>query len=238
MGKVVPEKLAELKQRFEEAVRKTNPESLIGVDEVGFGSVCGPMVIAGVGVPVGWKPPQGLTDSKLLSPGQIERLATRFLTDVSANPELTCFLVWFDNETIDRRGLGVCRNEGLVQAAEHVRAKYPKGKRVLSIVDGNLNLPGSVSIPKADLIVPAVSMASVVAKHSRDTWMKTVADKKYPGFGFASHVGYDTASHRDALRKLGPCAIHRRSNRTVQSFLNQSSDLFDLAMSGELDDTV
>lgn len=219
-----------------EKLLETDHTHVAGADEVGFGSCAGPLIIGGVGVPFGWKPPKDLTDSKKLSSRQIERLATDFLTEASTNPELACCVVWFDSATIDERGLGRCRSDGLITAIEKVKSKYPDLSRVLGITDGNLTLFGSKSIPKADKFVPAVSMAAVVAKHSHDQWMRKVAAKEYPGYGFEDHVGYDTAKHRAALEKLGPCAIHRKSNSTIQKYLKaEASDLFDLAMSGDLD---
>ncbi len=84
----------------------------------------------------------------------------------------------------------------------------------LVVVDGNQVIPGlnlkQKAVPKADSLVPAVAAASVVAKVLRDRIMQTLA-LRFPRYGFEIHKGYPTAAHREALKKLGPCEIHRIS---------------------------
>jgi len=67
-----------------------------------------------------------------------------------------------------------------------------------------------------DDLVPAISAASILAKTYRDAHM-TELDARFPGYGFAQHYGYPTAAHVAALRRLGPCPIHRRSFAPVRS---------------------
>jgi ribonuclease HII len=86
------------------------------------------------------------------------------------------------------------------------------------LVDGNRapELPAEVRpIIAGDRIVPAISAASILAKVFRDREM-TIADQLYPGYGFAVHKGYPTASHRAALNRIGPCPLHRRSFAPVR----------------------
>lgn len=201
-----------LRQQYAEMLNEVQPTHIVGVDEVGFGAMAGPCTIGGVGVPVRWMPPVGLTDSKLLTARERNRLSSIFLA--ISDPEIVHGIYDYSSEEIDRRGLGKCRTEGLVRAVTDILEKLPKDANVLAIVDGNLRLPNSRSIPKADVVVPVVSMASVLAKVSRDTWM-TEVDAQYPGYRFGNHKGYDTKDHREALVRLGPCPIHRRSNATV-----------------------
>jgi ribonuclease HII len=63
-----------------------------------------------------------------------------------------------------------------------------------------------------------IAAASVIAKVARDEWMVTVAESRWPGYGFARHKGYGTAEHRAALARLGPCEIHRRSFAPVAAY--------------------
>ena len=60
----------------------------------------------------------------------------------------------------------------------------------------------------------AIAAASILAKTARDALMVGY-DRQFPGYGFASHKGYPTSAHRDAIRSLGPCPIHRRSFRLL-----------------------
>jgi ribonuclease HII len=219
MADLDPRKVAEYKARAEELIRERSPDYLIGVDEVGYGPIAGPVVIGAVGVPVDWTPPTGLTDSKNLSRRQIITLAGAFYDEVlSRGIGIKYALFWGDSEEIDRDGLGKVRKGLLQSGVEYIRSTYLETEpfTTLAIVDGNLNIPNAVSIPKADLVCPVVSMAAVLAKCARDTWMINVAAKKYPGYGFEESVGYDTLEHRKAIKALGPCPIHRMSTRTLK----------------------
>jgi ribonuclease HII len=66
------------------------------------------------------------------------------------------------------------------------------------------------SIPGGDALEAAIAAASIVAKVHRDAIMRSL-DVEHPGYGFARHMGYATAEHLAALRRLGPSAAHRRS---------------------------
>jgi len=95
------------------------------------------------------------------------------------------------------------------------------------LVDGNRcpELPyPSEAIIKGDSLVPAISAASILAKVVRDNEM-VAFDKTYPGYGFASHKGYPTAQHMQALKTLGPTPIHRRSFAPVRAVLSEPEQL-------------
>ena len=72
-----------------------------------------------------------------------------------------------------------------------------------------------------DRLVAEISAASILAKVSRDAEMLSW-DARFPGYGFARHKGYATADHLAALRRLGPCEIHRRSFAPVRVALTQT----------------
>ena len=81
------------------------------------------------------------------------------------------------------------------------------------------NLPApSRSIVKGDSLSASIAAASILAKVHRDRYMEEL-DRRHPGYGFTRHKGYGTAEHLDALRRLGPCACHRRSFRPVAECL-------------------
>jgi ribonuclease HII len=81
------------------------------------------------------------------------------------------------------------------------------------VLDGRLHAPKEYrqqTIIHGDDLIPAISLAAVLAKVSRDHLMGRMA-VRHPGYGFEEHKGYGTQAHRDALQKLGPCPIHRMS---------------------------
>ena len=71
----------------------------------------------------------------------------------------------------------------------------------------------------------SIASASIVAKVYRDRLM-TGLDRQYPGYGFASHKGYATPEHQNAIRELGPCPIHRRSFDYIRELCGQYSTLY------------
>jgi ribonuclease HII len=91
----------------------------------------------------------------------------------------------------------------------------------LALIDGNrcpvLQVP-SAAVVKGDSQVPAIAAASILAKVSRDREMQQL-DAQYPGYGIAGHKGYPTSVHLEALRRLGPTPIHRRSFGPVRALL-------------------
>ena len=94
----------------------------------------------------------------------------------------------------------------------------------LTLVDGNrlpaLDMPAQ-AIVAGDVLVPAISAASILAKVQRDQWCAQI-DMDYPQYGFAAHKGYGTAAHLAALRAHGPCEHHRRSFAPVAQLLERA----------------
>jgi ribonuclease HII len=76
------------------------------------------------------------------------------------------------------------------------------------------------AVVRGDALVPGVSAASILAKCARDEFMRGL-EIDYPGYGFAIHKGYPTAAHLEALRRLGPSPVHRRSFAPVQFCLSR-----------------
>ena len=90
-------------------------------------------------------------------------------------------------------------------------------------MDGNLPVPDAISLPKADNLVPACSLASIIAKVTRDRIMVEL-DKLYPEWGFKQHKGYGVPEHQKALDKFGVCPAHRRSYGPVRQALRYEAD--------------
>jgi len=178
---------------------------ILGIDEVGRGPWAGPLVIGAVvlgGVVI-----DGLTDSKKLTKKRREEL------DIVIRAQAKGIgLGWVHADELDRIGLSASLVLATKRAVEQVRVPYHE-----IIIDGTVNFLKDTSkgqyvttLKKADLLIPSVSAASIVAKVARDAYM-TEQDTIYPGYGFISHVGYGTAVHRTAIEKLGVTPLHRLS---------------------------
>ncbi len=197
------ESLAQRWQRMsqiEEQLRREGIELIAGVDEAGRGPLAGPVAAAAVILPPdAWLP--GLNDSKKLSEKQRLELEPRIKEQAVAwNVTL------IDHLTIDRINILQATKLGMRQA---IAALSPAPSYLL--VDGfeldGVDLPQQGLI-KGDARSVSIAAASVLAKTARDRLMLEY-DALYPGYGFARHKGYPTAEHKEALRRLGPCPIHR-----------------------------
>lgn len=179
---------------------------LAGADEAGRGCLAGPLMAAAVVLDYSRAPFPGLgdlTDSKQLTPQRREEL---FPVILSVAAQVSWVVV--SSHTIDEVGLHRCNMAALGRAIESLQGEYR-----LAMVDGfELKRPElrSRGLVGGDYKSAAVAAASVVAKVARDRVMRGLAPC-YPGYGFEEHVGYGTERHREALRRLGPCALHRLS---------------------------
>lgn len=191
-------------------------ELVAGVDEVGRGPLCGAVVTAAV-ILDPLRPILGLNDSKKLSEARREALF-----DEIREKALAWCIARADVEEIDRLNILHATMLAMQRAVEGLSVT-PK----LALIDGNrcphLAVP-SAAVVKGDSQVPAIAAASILAKVSRDREMLQL-DAQYPGYGFAQHKGYPTPVHLEALRRLGPTPIHRRSFAPVRNLLEQSAPL-------------
>jgi ribonuclease HII len=173
-----------------------------GADEVGRGALCGPVVAAAVVLGDGFDT-EGIDDSKRLTEKQRDALAGRIRAGAVA-----VGLAWCEPEEIDR--LNILRATHLaIRRAVLTLASLPD----LLLVDGqkvpDLPCPHR-AIVKGDALSVSIAAASIVAKVARDAMMREW-DARYPGYGWAQNMGYASEDHREAIRRLGPSAIHRRS---------------------------
>jgi ribonuclease HII len=177
---------------------------ILGIDEVGRGAWAGPLVIGAV---ILNHPIKGLTDSKLLTIQKRQELAEEIVDKAEF-----VGLGWAEPAEIDSFGLSAAH----VLACRRAVRKAPECSQV--IIDGNFNYlsdyPNVRCQIKADLTVPAVSAASIVAKVARDKYMAQQASI-YKNYGFDSHVGYGTRLHIESLRKIGVCNLHRKSYKPI-----------------------
>lgn len=185
---------------------------IAGVDEVGRGPLCGPVVAAAVILDPGHIP-DGLNDSKKLSPkrralleSQIKEHADWCVAEASVEEIDTLNILQASH-------LAMCRAiAGLRGAPDHV------------LVDGN-RVPKAMTVSaepivKGDGRSVSIAAASILAKEARDRLMVDLA-QQYPGYGWEKNAGYPTADHLKALLNLGITPVHRRSFRPVHNILCQ-----------------
>jgi len=183
---------------------------IVGSDEAGYGAWAGHLSVAAAAVPRGWVDTR-VQDSKAFSGNREaqERARAKVFKAFIEDPRGTYWVCKLaEAGEIDRVGVW----QTLHQLHEAAQAEVCKmlGGTILQVIDGNLQIPGAIALPKADALVPAVSLASIVAKASRDALMVNLA-QQYPGYGFERNKGYGTAKHVEGLDRLGPCPIHRTS---------------------------
>jgi len=187
-----------------------------GIDEAGRGPLAGPVVAAAVVLPpelAGDEPwLKTIDDSKRLSPAQRDRALGSIYRNALAVGVGRCA-----SSEIDNLGILPATIEAMMRAIgslsvrpEHLLFDYLPLK--------TCGFPFQ-TVVKGDTISYSIAAASIVAKVSRDRWMRR-ADQLYPGYDFAQHKGYPTAGHVSRLKELGPCSIHRRSFGPVRDCIN------------------
>lgn len=185
-------------------------EIVAGVDEAGRGPLAGPVSVAAVILPHDLCLPK-LNDSKKLSAKVREELF-----DEIQEKAIAVGTALIDAQTIDRVNIYQATINGMYEA---IFSLQPEPQEVLIDAVPLENLPmASQSIIKGDAKSASIAAASIIAKVTRDRLMDEY-DKIYPEYGFAQHKGYGTAQHIEALKKYGPCPIHRRSFEPVRSLV-------------------
>ncbi len=188
----------------------------IGIDEAGRGALAGPVVVAAVAIPKGFKYrvkrlPK-LKDSKQLSVHQRE-LWYRYIKDAD---KAFFHVSRVYQGQIDKKNIARSANLAASRAAEGVALDM--GKRLGTykiLIDGGLYLGDkshrgikASTLIRGDQRIVAIKLASIVAKVTRDRYMKKL-HLRYPEYGFGVHKGYGTAGHFKALRKYGISEVHR-----------------------------
>ncbi|AMV10436.1 ribonuclease HII [Geobacillus sp. G4] len=210
-----------IEQRWEELMRyerelyAAGVRRIAGIDEAGRGPLAGPVVAAAVILPKDAYLP-GLDDSKRLTPekrealfAQIEACAVAIGIGIVSAAE------------IDERNIYEATRQAMAKA---VNALSPPPEHLL--VDAMAvpcPLPQQRLI-KGDANSASIAAASVIAKVTRDRWMKEL-DRRYPQYGFARHMGYGTPEHFEAIRRYGVTPEHRRSFAPVREVLKASEQL-------------
>lgn len=188
--------------RRERALWREGRARVAGVDEAGVGPLAGPVVAAAVVFAPG-RFVDGVYDSKALSPGRRMVLAESIMSAC-----LSSAVVAIEPEEIDRLNILRAALEAMRRAVLRLAIEPDH-----ILVDAR-TIPG-VTIPQEGIVrgdarCHAIAAASILAKTTRDSIMEKL-DVEFPGYGFRDHKGYPTERHREAIRRLGPCAAHRRS---------------------------
>ncbi len=180
-----------------------------GVDEAGRGPLAGPLVVAAVILPMGLFLPH-LNDSKKLSAAFRDQLFSAIMASAIAVE-----IVSISEKIIDEKNIYQATKQGMYAV---VAALQPQPQQVL--VDAvSLKLPmPSVALVHGDAKSASIAAASITAKVMRDRLMLKY-DEDYPQYGFKKHKGYGTAEHLAALRKYGPCPIHRQTFEPIRSMI-------------------
>ena len=185
---------------------------LLGVDEAGRGPLAGPVTVGVVLAPLFFDIKEnfpGVADSKILSAVKREEIFDLLEHYVEAG-SLRYIVVFASAHLIDTKGISDTVRQAVYKG---VRALAPDAGGHTVLLDGLLRAPAEYAqktIIGGDASEPIISLASIAAKVKRDRFMRRLA-KQFPGYGFEAHKGYGTRQHYDALGRLGPCAIHRRS---------------------------
>jgi ribonuclease HII len=181
---------------------------IAGVDEAGRGPLAGPVVAAAVILCNGGI--NGLDDSKKLSAKK------RQILEIEIKSRCQWAIGMASVEEIDQINILQATMLAMIRAVEAL-AMEP----AMILVDGN-RLPcwhyAAKAVIGGDAIHPCISAASIIAKEHRDRLM-VKADAEFPGYGWASNKGYGAKAHMEALRRLGPSPLHRRSFAPVAQLI-------------------
>ena len=198
----------------ESAAIRLGQAPVAGVDEAGRGPWAGPVVAAAVILDPD-NIPDGIADSKMLDPDARAAIHDRLRQHARIGVGIA------DVARIDKVNI----LNATLWAMREAIAKLSAAP-ALVLIDGN-RAPRlkceTRTIVKGDALCLSIAAASIVAKVTRDRMMTELAEK-HPGYGFEKHKGYGTPEHQAALKRLGPCALHRRSFRPVQLALGLEPD--------------
>lgn len=175
---------------------------ICGADEAGAGPLAGAVYAAAVILPLGLEI-DGLNDSKKLTEKKRE-----YLFDIIQEKAIAWAIRSVDEKEIDATNILIARLKAMDLC---IQALDPAPD--FALIDGNrdkgIQCP-HIAVVKGDARSANIAAASVLAKVSRDRYI-TEMDQIYPEYGFAKHKGYPTKAHYEALRKHGPCPIHRKT---------------------------
>jgi ribonuclease HII len=185
---------------------------IVGIDEAGRGPLAGPVAVGAVKIPAGFNKNffKGIKDSKQLSETEREEWF-ELAKQAKRLGELEYAVSLVSEKVIDKHGIAYAIRLGIKRCLKKLDVD-PNESQIF--LDGALKAPGEfvhqLTIIKGDEKVPAISLASIMAKVTRDRKMVS-ASKKFPEYEFETHKGYGTLVHRRAILKYGLTELHRKS---------------------------
>lgn len=198
---------------YEKQALENGFKLVCGIDEAGRGPLCGPVCAAAVILPYGFEI-EGINDSKKLSEKKRE-----VLYDVITKNAVAYSVAMTDAKTIDEINILQATFLAMRNAVNTLSIKPD-----FALIDGNQK-PGldieQLTVVKGDAKSISIAAASILAKVTRDRYMKEL-DEKYPQYFFAKHKGYGTKLHYEMLEKYGLCPEHRKT--FLKKILNKSYD--------------
>jgi len=199
---------------YEQAKRKEGYQLVAGIDEAGRGPLAGPVSAAAVILPDGFSHTL-LDDSKKLT----EKRREIIYEEITNRDDIVWGMSMGDREEIDSINILKSTHAAMARAARKLK-QLPD----YCLIDG-LSVPNfpiaSEGIVKGDTKSLSIAAASIIAKVSRDRIMLKYAEQ-YPEYGFEKHKGYGTSLHLEALKKHGPCPIHRQTFAPVSRLSSPS----------------
>ncbi|MDT8317689.1 MAG: ribonuclease HII [bacterium] len=195
---------------YERDLSNKGYRSIAGIDEAGRGPLAGPVVAAAVILPGGLQMP-GVNDSKKLTAQKREALFDVVMKNATATGVGIA-----QPEEIDGINILQATLKAMIRAVDKLKTSPD-----YLIIDGinaiDRDIPQQ-AIKKGDSLSISIAAASIIAKVTRDRMMLKY-DKEYPSYGFASHKGYGSKIHREAIADLGPCPIHRKTFAGVKEHI-------------------
>ena len=200
---------------YEEALWKQGFFAVAGIDEAGRGCLAGPVMAGAVILPAESgiaERLRGVRDSKLMTPAERDEMYDAVIREAAA---------WgageADNREIDRIGILNATKNAMKRAIGYL-GMQPDHLLIDFVRLHDVTTP-QIGLKHGDMLCLSIACASVIAKVTRDRWMQSEAARLYPQYGFETHKGYGTREHMEALRRYGPCPIHRMTFRPLSEDL-------------------
>ncbi len=187
---------------YERMAQEMGAQYIAGIDEAGRGPLAGPVVVAGVIMPLNDEDLiDGINDSKKLSAKKRD-----MLFDKIKEKAIDVQVAIISHEEIDELNILNATKKGMLQCIDGFKKV---DKVLIDAVQLQTKVP-TLSIIHGDALSYSIAAASIIAKVTRDRLMLEY-DKMYPQYNFAKHKGYGTAEHIKLLKEYGPCPIHRKT---------------------------